>query len=193
LEITHIKCPSCGGQVDCSKDFETATCQFCHAVLALEWSGKDNTPQIDNKCPNCGKIVQPDFVACPYCAETILVECPECGKHVRKSWTACPYCSAPLSPEARRKILADREAAAREGEEVARQEAEAARNRAKKAEIESTRNYKYSLLFLTSMILLAFGSCWLGTYNAYLGLFVGVFTVVMFLMVLAAPKWTKYL
>lgn len=104
MEITHIKCPSCGGQVDCSKDFETATCQFCKAVLALEWSGNGNIPRVDNKCPSCGKIVQPDFIACPYCAETVLVDCPDCGRHIRKSWTTCPYCKAPLVPEIRQKI-----------------------------------------------------------------------------------------
>jgi RNA polymerase subunit RPABC4/transcription elongation factor Spt4 len=43
-------------------------------------------------CPNCSKLVEKDFLICPYCEEKLKMECPDCNSPLEKDWKACPYC-----------------------------------------------------------------------------------------------------
>ena len=42
-------------------------------------------------CMACGKDLQPNWDACPYCG-TAVDHCLGCGKRLRPKWTSCPYC-----------------------------------------------------------------------------------------------------
>lgn len=46
----------------------------------------------DMFCPNCSKLVERDFLICPYCEEKLKIECPDCNSPLEKDWKACPYC-----------------------------------------------------------------------------------------------------
>jgi len=48
------------------------------------------------KCPNCGKPVEKEFIRCPECHFKLKINCPSCGKIVKTSWKICPYCEAEL-------------------------------------------------------------------------------------------------
>ena len=45
-------------------------------------------------CPRCRRKVEADFVACPYCRNSLGMPCENCGKTLTSSWVLCPYCSA---------------------------------------------------------------------------------------------------
>ena len=44
-------------------------------------------------CTRCRRRTQVDFIACPYCRETLSKACDECGKQVALTWLLCPYCT----------------------------------------------------------------------------------------------------
>jgi type IV pilus assembly protein PilB len=47
-------------------------------------------------CPVCGRRVQDDMVACPFCAATLdRGHCVNCGRALDKDWRICPYCRTP--------------------------------------------------------------------------------------------------
>ncbi|MCU0852856.1 MAG: zinc ribbon domain-containing protein [Thermoplasmata archaeon] len=48
------------------------------------------------KCTACGREVQADFVACPFCGNSLKAKCPSCGKQVQPEFVACPYCGKAL-------------------------------------------------------------------------------------------------
>ncbi len=47
-------------------------------------------------CPECGRAVEPDFIACPYCGATLRKRCPSCERRVRAGWRYCPHCGTSL-------------------------------------------------------------------------------------------------
>ncbi len=47
-------------------------------------------------CPECGRGVKPDFMACPYCGTTLRKRCPNCERRVRANWRYCPHCGTSL-------------------------------------------------------------------------------------------------
>ncbi|MFN4180737.1 MAG: double zinc ribbon domain-containing protein [Armatimonadota bacterium] len=47
-------------------------------------------------CPECGRAVRPDYVACPYCGATLRKRCPNCERRVRSNWRYCPHCGTTL-------------------------------------------------------------------------------------------------
>ena len=55
-------------------------------------------------CPRCRRKVEADFVACPYCRNSLGMPCENCGKTLTSSWVLCPYCSSeraqPAAPAA---------------------------------------------------------------------------------------------
>ena len=55
-------------------------------------------------CPRCRRKVEAEFVACPYCRNSLGMPCESCGKTLTSSWVLCPYCSAeraqPAAPAA---------------------------------------------------------------------------------------------
>jgi len=48
------------------------------------------------RCVACRCPVEPDFLCCPRCGESLRRECEGCGGLVRLTWTACPWCTKPL-------------------------------------------------------------------------------------------------
>ncbi len=48
-------------------------------------------------CLECGKPIEEDWQACPYCGTRTTAECPQCGKTTEPDWVACPYCGLALA------------------------------------------------------------------------------------------------
>jgi CheY-like chemotaxis protein len=48
--------------------------------------------QLTEKCPNCERLLDPDFTICPYCSYAISHVCPGCNRELDPEWTVCPYC-----------------------------------------------------------------------------------------------------
>ncbi len=55
-------------------------------------------------CPRCRRKVDADFVACPYCRNSLGMPCESCGRPLTSSWVLCPYCRSerpqPAAPAA---------------------------------------------------------------------------------------------
>jgi type IV pilus assembly protein PilB len=47
-------------------------------------------------CPHCGKGVSLDFRDCPYCGKTMVPTCESCQRIVQPEWVICPYCRQEL-------------------------------------------------------------------------------------------------
>jgi hypothetical protein len=47
-------------------------------------------------CPQCGGLVQPDFVVCPACGHSLTRQCSSCQRAVQPAWLNCAYCGAKL-------------------------------------------------------------------------------------------------
>lgn len=45
-------------------------------------------------CPNCKRMIEPDFMVCPSCGEKLRRDCAECGRLLDLGWKLCPYCGA---------------------------------------------------------------------------------------------------
>ena len=43
-------------------------------------------------CPNCGTLIEKDFVVCPVCNTQVRNVCPSCHKPLDAHWKVCPYC-----------------------------------------------------------------------------------------------------
>ena len=51
---------------------------------------------VGNPCPSCGRILEKNWTACPYCKHQVVPYCPSCHKPVQEQWKVCPYCRHPL-------------------------------------------------------------------------------------------------
>lgn len=49
-------------------------------------------------CPACAGAVQPRFLVCPSCAESLRQPCRRCSEPLEPSWRVCPYCAATANP-----------------------------------------------------------------------------------------------
>lgn len=49
----------------------------------------------DMNCPMCAKPVREDYVACPFCGNTLKPRCVNCGRELNREWTECPDCKTP--------------------------------------------------------------------------------------------------
>ena len=47
-------------------------------------------------CRGCGKKLEADWKACPYCKIDIMEECSNCGKGVDINWHSCPFCGSQI-------------------------------------------------------------------------------------------------
>ncbi len=54
---------------------------------------------VKKTCVNCGRGLQGDFVACPYCGRNQETLCPSCRTPVSPQWKVCPFCARPLAAE----------------------------------------------------------------------------------------------
>jgi len=57
-------------------------------LRVIEVSGKT-----ESICPTCARIVQYDFMACPFCETTLSRNCVACKRALQTEWKMCPYCS----------------------------------------------------------------------------------------------------
>jgi RNA polymerase subunit RPABC4/transcription elongation factor Spt4 len=59
-------------------------------------------PTFKHPCPHCGKFIERDVKACPYCATPdpfAPARCPSCSAVIEdRSWAACPKCGQALVP-----------------------------------------------------------------------------------------------
>ena len=46
----------------------------------------------NNTCPGCERLIENDFLICPYCRKKLKTTCVQCGKPIALNWTICPYC-----------------------------------------------------------------------------------------------------
>ncbi len=44
------------------------------------------------KCPSCTFDLEPSFVVCPNCGESVKVRCDRCNEYVDSYWEYCAYC-----------------------------------------------------------------------------------------------------
>jgi type IV pilus assembly protein PilB len=58
--------------------------------------------QHDNmvNCPQCGRFIELEFSACPYCLHSIRSICGSCGQDLKPDWKICPYCNTPVTASA---------------------------------------------------------------------------------------------
>src|SRR5712692_3552477 len=56
-------------------------------VRVIEVSSKT-----ESICPSCARIVQYDFMACPYCETILSRNCIVCKRSLQLEWKTCPYC-----------------------------------------------------------------------------------------------------
>jgi type IV pilus assembly protein PilB len=48
-------------------------------------------------CPACGRQVESDMVACPWCAASLdRGRCSSCNRNLQPDWRICPYCRTPV-------------------------------------------------------------------------------------------------
>jgi predicted amidophosphoribosyltransferase len=59
---------------------------------------------LSNNCPFCEKPVEPDFLACPHCGETLKFTCPSCQMPTALDWKTCPACGAELPVDQMTKV-----------------------------------------------------------------------------------------
>ncbi len=43
-------------------------------------------------CPQCQRLIQIDFLICPFCATASPYVCASCAKPQQKDWAVCPFC-----------------------------------------------------------------------------------------------------
>ena len=56
-------------------------------LRVIEVSGKT-----ESICPTCSKIIQYDFMACPFCETVLSRNCVSCKRALQTEWKMCPYC-----------------------------------------------------------------------------------------------------
>lgn len=44
------------------------------------------------KCPGCSFDLEPGFVVCPRCGESVKVKCENCEEYIDSYWEFCAYC-----------------------------------------------------------------------------------------------------
>lgn len=48
--------------------------------------------EVNNKCSDCGEVINSDFKFCPKCKSNIKKECKKCSRILLPEWKICPYC-----------------------------------------------------------------------------------------------------
>ena len=108
-ETAAEQCPGCGNPLKPGVQF----CGKCGHGLRTEEEPKElpadeeavqeevepAQPAVEagtGSCSRCGKPMEGDWQACPYCGAEAANGCPQCGRDVEPDWVACPYCGARL-------------------------------------------------------------------------------------------------
>lgn len=48
-------------------------------------------------CPDCGTLVEEDWLVCPTCRTRLAHRCAECGRSMRLDWSVCAWCAAEVA------------------------------------------------------------------------------------------------
>lgn len=73
-------------------------CPSCGREVDPDWTACPYCKsRLQNVCPACGKSIESDWTACPHCGHDLKTTCPSCGRELQPDWTACPYCKTPIS------------------------------------------------------------------------------------------------
>jgi RNA polymerase subunit RPABC4/transcription elongation factor Spt4 len=56
-------------------------------LRVIEVSGKT-----ESLCPTCAKVVQYNFMTCPFCGTILSRNCVGCKRALQMEWKMCPYC-----------------------------------------------------------------------------------------------------
>ena len=93
-ESTKIKCENCGfeksafaflSEDDINKWYEDTVLPYKEVL--------ENMEKKKNNCEHCGKEMQVEWIACPYCGKNKKTNnCEKCGKEMKDEWIVCPYC-----------------------------------------------------------------------------------------------------
>jgi RNA polymerase subunit RPABC4/transcription elongation factor Spt4 len=83
-------CPSCGWAVPISSETPDVIISKNNSATETVNEAPDKT----EKCSNCGKPVEKEWMVCPYCKAEVVRErlCAHCGKKLDPDWIICPFC-----------------------------------------------------------------------------------------------------
>jgi RNA polymerase subunit RPABC4/transcription elongation factor Spt4 len=48
------------------------------------------------RCPDCRRVIDPDWILCPSCRQTLAHVCDRCGRTVELDWPVCAWCGGEL-------------------------------------------------------------------------------------------------
>lgn len=68
-------------------------------AMSLELMGRQLSDY--GNCPRCGEPVKIDYVACPQCRAQLRNVCGGCGRLLEPGWQICPYCARPITRPSR--------------------------------------------------------------------------------------------
>ena len=101
-ETALEECPGCGNPLKPGVQF----CGKCgRGLVAEEEPEEPPAPEVEEQeaveaetrsCSKCGKSMEADWQACPFCGARASSGCPQCGRDAEPEWVACPYCGAGL-------------------------------------------------------------------------------------------------
>lgn len=64
-------------------------------AMSIELMGRQLSDY--GNCPRCGEPVKNDYVACPNCRAQLRNVCGSCGRLLEPGWQICPYCARPIA------------------------------------------------------------------------------------------------
>lgn len=92
----QVLCRSCSERVQAGGAWFTFRFHIPPLEELTEALGEVFRVTVGTFCPECGRPVQPDFIACPYCGTQLRRRCPQCERKVRPTWRYCPHCGTGL-------------------------------------------------------------------------------------------------
>ncbi len=96
VRFGQVLCPSCAERARAGGGWFTF--RFRLPPIEQLWEEVEELVRgaVGATCPECGRTVQPEFVACPYCGAALKKRCPSCERRLRPGWRYCPHCGASI-------------------------------------------------------------------------------------------------
>ena len=69
------------------------------AEMEMEIDAFSREAAMEMHCPDCERVVEKSFVACPYCRAALAAPCRDCGRDLALTWIMCPFCLAPRTED----------------------------------------------------------------------------------------------
>jgi len=87
-------CPICGWKVPASSETPVITPEVIINEGVRATTAVQEAHDRPGICRNCGKPVEKEWLACPYCKAEVARErlCAHCGKKLEPDWVICPFC-----------------------------------------------------------------------------------------------------